>query len=92
MENDRGPCVSPLSDFWPVGPLKKFLRLLKKNSILSLVNSYVVDSPQPSSLSYMWNFGSLLGLCLVTQMVTGVLAAMHYNASVDLAFVSVEHF
>ncbi|MGG6497002.1 UNVERIFIED_CONTAM: hypothetical protein NY603_29195, partial [Bacteroidetes bacterium 56_B9] len=49
------------------------MRLLKSNALLSLVNSYVVDSPQPANLSYMWNFGSLLALCLGIQIVTGVL-------------------
>ena len=67
------------------------MRLLKSNSILSLANSYLVDSPQPSSISYMWNFGSLLALCLGLQIITGVFLAMHYNPSVELAFTSVEH-
>jgi len=52
------------------------MRLLKSHPILGLVNSYMVDSPQPASLSYMWNFGSLLGLCLVIQIVTGITLAM----------------
>lgn len=67
------------------------MRNLKSNSLLSLVNSYIVDSPQPSSLSYMWNFGSLLALCLGLQIVTGIFLAMHYTPNVDLAFTSVEH-
>lgn len=67
------------------------MRLLKSNSLLSLVNSYVVDSPQPANISYAWNFGSLLALCLGIQIVTGVLLAMHYTPNVDLAFISVEH-
>lgn len=67
------------------------MRLLKSNSILSLANSYLVDSPQPSSISYMWNFGSLLALCLGIQIVTGVFLAMHYTPNVELAFTSVEH-
>jgi len=50
-----------------------------------------VDSPQPSNLSYLWNFCSLLGFCLVIQIVTGVTLAMHYNPSVLEAFNSVEH-
>ncbi len=40
------------------------MRILKQNSLLRLFNSYLVDSPQPSNISYMWNFGSLLALCL----------------------------
>ncbi len=67
------------------------MRLLKSNSLLGLVNSYVVDSPQPANLSYAWNFGSLLATCLGIQIVTGIILAMHYTPNVDLAFVSVEH-
>lgn len=67
------------------------MKLLKRHVLLSLVNSYIIDSPQPSSISYMWNFGSLLALCLGIQIVSGVLLAMHYVPSIDLAFSSVEH-
>ncbi len=67
------------------------MRILKSHPILSLVNSYVVDSPQPANISYMWNFGSLLGLCLIIQILTGIFLAMHYSPNVDLAFASVEH-
>lgn len=67
------------------------MRVLKSHPILSLVNSYIVDSPQPANISYMWNFGSLLGLCLVIQILTGIFLAMHYSPNVDLAFASVEH-
>ena len=51
----------------------------------------MVDSPQPANISYMWNFGSLLGLCLIIQILTGIFLAMHYSPNVDLAFASVEH-
>jgi ubiquinol-cytochrome c reductase cytochrome b subunit len=51
----------------------------------------MVDSPQPANISYMWNFGSLLGMCLVIQILTGAFLAMHYCPSVDMAFISVEH-
>ena len=67
------------------------MRLLKSNKLLSIINSYVVDSPQPSNLSYLWNFGSLLATCLGLQLVTGIILAMHYTPNVDLAFISVEH-
>lgn len=67
------------------------MRLLKSDPILGLANSYMVDSAQPSSISYLWNFGSLLATCLVVQIVTGVLLAMHYCPSVEMAFTSVEH-
>ena len=67
------------------------MRLLKSHPIFRLANSYLVDSPQPVNLSYMWNFGSLLAFCLVIQIITGVTLAMHYNPSVAEAFNSVEH-
>ncbi len=67
------------------------MRLLKGHVILRLVNSYLVDSPQPANISYLWNFGSLLGACLILQILTGVFLAMHYQPHVDFAFSSVEH-
>ena len=67
------------------------MRLLKKNALLRIVNSYVVDSPQPANITYLWNFGSLLGLCLVLQILTGIFLAMHYTPNVEMAFNSVEH-
>jgi group I intron endonuclease len=67
------------------------MRILKSHVLLRLVNSYVVDSPQPSNLSYLWNFGSLLAVCLIIQILTGAFLAMHYQANVDFAFNSVEH-
>jgi len=67
------------------------MRILKKHVLLRLLNSYIVDSPQPANISYMWNFGSLLGTCLVLQILTGIFLAMHYQPHVDFAFNSVEH-
>ena len=67
------------------------MRIFKSHPLLVLVNGYVIDSPQPSNLSYLWNFGSLLAFCLIIQIVTGVTLAMHYNPSVLEAFNSVEH-
>jgi len=67
------------------------MRILKSNPVLTILNSYLVDSPQPSTISYLWNFGSLLGLSLVAQIVTGILLAMHYAGTAELAFNSVEH-
>nr|YP_010119241.1 cytochrome b [Erysiphe pisi]QQY98234.1 cytochrome b [Erysiphe pisi] len=67
------------------------MRIFKSHPLLKLVNSYIIDAPQPSNISYLWNFGSLLGLSLVIQIITGVTLAMHYNPSVQEAFNSVEH-
>jgi len=67
------------------------MRLLKSHVLLRLFNSYLIDSPEPANISYLWNFGSLLGACLIIQILTGSFLAMHYQAHVDFAFSSVEH-
>nr|QMQ98489.1 cytochrome b [Metschnikowia sp. 00-154.1] len=67
------------------------MTIRKSNPYLALANSYLMDSPQPSSMNYWWNVGSLLGLCLVMQMASGMFLAMHYSSNMELAFNSVEH-
>nr|YP_002970841.1 cytochrome b [Arthroderma uncinatum]ACR19597.1 cytochrome b [Arthroderma uncinatum] len=67
------------------------MRIFKSHPLLRLVNSYIIDSPQPSNISYLWNFGSLLALCLGIQIITGVTLAMHYTPNVLEAFDSIEH-
>jgi ubiquinol-cytochrome c reductase cytochrome b subunit len=67
------------------------MRILKNNAIFKLLNAYLIDSSQPSNISYLWNFGSLLAVCLVIQIITGITLAMHYNSSVLDAFNSIEH-
>jgi ubiquinol-cytochrome c reductase cytochrome b subunit len=67
------------------------MRILKSHPLLKMVNSYVIDSPQPSNISYLWNFGSLLAFCLIIQIITGVTLGMHYTPTVSEAFDSIEH-
>ncbi|MAY74457.1 MAG: cytochrome b [Phycisphaerae bacterium] len=62
-----------------------------KQPLLAIVNNHIVDYPTPINISYLWGFGSLSGLILVVQILTGVFLAMHYTPHVDLAFSSVEH-
>jgi len=64
---------------------------LLKQPLLSVVNDHLIDYPTPSNLSYMWSFGSLAGICLVIQILSGIFLAMHYTPHIDLAFASVEH-
>nr|AQP27704.1 cytochrome b [Microcerotermes crassus] len=59
--------------------------------LFKIANNALVDLPTPSTISGWWNFGSLLGLCLVAQIVTGLFLAMHFCPSVDMAFNSVSH-
>nr|YP_001648503.1 cytochrome b [Topsentia ophiraphidites]ABW83865.1 apocytochrome b [Topsentia ophiraphidites] len=63
----------------------------KENPVISLMNGMFIDVPAPSNISYLWNYGSLLGLCLIIQIVTGIFLAMHYCADANLAFSSVAH-
>jgi ubiquinol-cytochrome c reductase cytochrome b subunit len=67
------------------------MRILKSHPLLRLLNSYLIDHSQPTNISYLWNFGSLLAICLVIQIATGVTLAMHYNPNVLEAFNSIEH-
>nr|AJA39964.1 cytochrome b [Eremias strauchi kopetdaghica] len=63
----------------------------KQHQILKIVNNSFIDLPTPSNISAWWNFGSLLGLCLIIQILTGLFLAMHYTADVSSAFSSIAH-
>jgi ubiquinol-cytochrome c reductase cytochrome b subunit len=62
-----------------------------KHNMVAIVNNHLIDYPTPINLTYLWSFGSLAGLCLVIQLLTGIFLAMHYTPHVDYAFASVEH-
>nr|BBI76391.1 cytochrome b [Scyliorhinus torazame] len=63
----------------------------KTHPLLKIMNSTLIDLPAPSNISIWWNFGSLLGLCLIMQVITGLFLAMHYTADISMAFSSVIH-
>nr|UVG41259.1 cytochrome b [Desmodus rotundus] len=63
----------------------------KTHPLLKIINNSLTDLPTPSSLSTWWNFGSLLGICLTTQILTGLFLAMHYTSDTTTAFNSVAH-
>nr|AGT20330.1 cytochrome b [Philypnodon macrostomus] len=65
--------------------------LRKTHPLLKIANDALIDLPAPANISAWWNFGSLLGLCLAAQLVTGLFLAMHYTADVTMAFSSVAH-
>ena len=66
------------------------LRALNR-PIVDVVNRHLIEYPTPANLSYFWGYGSMAGIFLGLQIVTGILLAMHYTPHVDLAFNSVEH-
>nr|QYK19496.1 cytochrome b [Tritoma metasobrina] len=63
----------------------------KTSPLIKIMNNSLIDYPTPSNISTMWNFGSLLGLCLMIQILTGLFLAMHYCPNVEIAFNSVAH-
>jgi ubiquinol-cytochrome c reductase cytochrome b subunit len=65
--------------------------LRRSHVLLRPLNRSLVDLPAPLNISYWWNYGSLLGLCLVVQLLTGIFLAMHYRDQVGLAFSSCVH-
>lgn len=65
--------------------------LRKISPVTKIINNSLIDLPSPSNISAWWNFGSLLGLCLRIQIVTGLFLAIHYSANIDIAFNTVVH-
>nr|YP_009092571.1 cytochrome b [Pseudacysta perseae]AIR11951.1 cytochrome b [Pseudacysta perseae] len=63
----------------------------KTHPLIKVMNNLLIDLPTPSSISLWWNFGSLLGMCLIIQIVTGLFLSMHYTANIEMAFESVMH-
>ncbi|NP_659375.1 cytochrome b (mitochondrion) [Galeopterus variegatus] len=63
----------------------------KSHPLLKIINHSFIDLPTPSNISTWWNFGSLLGTCLVIQIITGLFLAMHYTADTTTAFSSIAH-
>nr|WIF29510.1 cytochorome b [Echinosorex gymnura] len=63
----------------------------KTHPLIKIINNTFIDLPTPSNISSWWNFGSLLGLCLMIQIITGLFLAMHYSSDTMMAFSSVTH-
>nr|ABY80834.1 cytochrome b [Lepidophyma gaigeae] len=65
--------------------------LRKSHPVLKIINNSFIDLPTPSNISAWWNFGSILGICLIIQILTGLFLSMHYTADITSAFSSVAH-
>nr|YP_009651551.1 cytochrome b [Megatherium americanum]QDA81128.1 cytochrome b [Megatherium americanum]QDA81141.1 cytochrome b [Megatherium americanum]QDA81154.1 cytochrome b [Megatherium americanum] len=63
----------------------------KTHPLFKIINHALIDLPAPSNISAWWNFGSLLGICLIIQILTGLFLAMHYTSDTTTAFSSVAH-
>nr|QJQ13888.1 cytochrome b [Heteromys desmarestianus] len=65
--------------------------LRKTHPLAKMINHAFIDLPTPMNISGWWNFGSLIGMCLIIQIATGLFLAMHYTADTLTAFSSVAH-
>nr|WOW99098.1 cytochrome b [Paravarcia sp.] len=65
--------------------------MFKPKRKINLINNFIIDLPTPSNISSWWNFGSMLGLCLMMQILTGLFLAMYYSPNTMNAFKSVIH-
>nr|UQJ75285.1 cytochrome b [Proneotermes latifrons] len=59
--------------------------------LMKMANGALIDLPAPTNISTWWNFGSLLGICLMIQIATGIFLAMHFCPNTEAAFSSVVH-
>jgi ubiquinol-cytochrome c reductase cytochrome b/c1 subunit len=81
--------MSSQSSYQPKWAIAKWLE--RRLPIMGLIHSSFVVFPNPRNLNYLWTFGGILSFCLVVQIITGIVLAMHYTPHVDFAFESVEH-
>nr|YP_009158718.1 cytochrome b [Heliconius clysonymus]AKO73363.1 cytochrome b [Heliconius clysonymus] len=68
-----------------------FKPIRKTHPIMKIINGSLIDLPSPSNISSWWNFGSLLALCLMMQIITGLFLTMYYSANIDISFYSVNY-
>lgn len=71
--------------------INNFKPIRKIHPIIKIINNSLIDLPTPANISSWWNFGSLLALCLITQILTGLFLTIYYNANVELAFYRVNY-
>ncbi|YP_009164477.1 cytochrome b (mitochondrion) [Spodoptera frugiperda] len=71
--------------------MNKYMPIRKSHPVLKIINGSLIDLPSPSNISIWWNFGSLLALCLMIQILTGLFLTMYYTANIEMAFYSVNY-
>jgi len=70
---------------------RSFSQPQNRNSFVPILNNHLGDYPTPANLNYMWSFGVLASVCLIVQIITGVVLVMHFSANTASAFSDVEH-
>jgi len=68
-----------------------FKSIRTTHPVIKVINGSLIDLPAPNNISIWWNYGSLLGLCLVIQIATGLFLSIHYVPNIEIAFSSVAH-
>nr|YP_010417516.1 cytochrome b [Junonia goudoti]USF17571.1 cytochrome b [Junonia goudoti] len=71
--------------------MNMFKPIRKSHPVIKIINNSLIDLPSPSNISSWWNFGSLLALCLMIQIITGLFLTMYYTANIEMAFYSVNY-
>nr|YP_009731679.1 cytochrome b [Gynanisa maja]QHR79497.1 cytochrome b [Gynanisa maja] len=71
--------------------MNNYLPIRKTHPVIKIINNSLIDLPSPSNISSWWNFGSLLALCLIIQILTGLFLTMYYTANIEMAFFSVNY-
>ena len=72
-------------------PKSKFTKWFDSRLPLLTLSHHLTSYPTPKNLNYWWTFGGILTFCLITQIVTGIILAMHYVAHTEHAFESIQH-
>ena len=70
--------------------MEKFKILIYKNIIVKIPLSFIY-LPTPININYIWNFGSVLGIFLLIQIISGLFLPIHYCPNVDFAFKKISH-
>jgi len=68
-----------------------FKPIRSSHPLIKHATNALIDLPAPNNISILWNYGSLLGLCLVIQILTGLFLAIHYVPNIEIAFSSCIH-
>nr|YP_010586457.1 cytochrome b [Paduniella communis]UZZ44258.1 cytochrome b [Paduniella communis] len=71
--------------------MTNIMSMKKNHPILKIINKSLINLPSPNNISFFWNYGSLLGLCMMIQILTGIFLSMNYSTHSDLAFQSINH-
>ena len=65
--------------------MKKYQNFFNSNEFLKIIIS-TIYLPTPININYIWNFGSILGIFLIIQIVSGFILSIHYCPNIDIAF------